>query len=114
MRLVHVILLLLSAVALGQSSVGERLYKGKCANCHSVDGSASSPLGRHLQLRDLRSPQVQQLSDKDLLEIIAKGRRNMPAFQRQFKSDQLSEIVRYLKTLPLQSPMNPQVSGATQ
>lgn len=107
-------ILILSATAFGQSSPGERIYKGKCANCHSVDGSGSSPLGRRLQLRDLRSRQVQQLSDKDLVDVIAKGRRNMPGFQRQFKNEQLSEIVQYLRLLPHQAPVKFQASGSTQ
>jgi mono/diheme cytochrome c family protein len=98
MRLLAVILLFTSVV-IAQSSVGDRIYKGKCAQCHSVDGSAASPLGRRLGLRDLRSPEVQRLSDNDLAEIIGKGRHNMPSFQKQLTSAQLSELVQYIRTL---------------
>jgi mono/diheme cytochrome c family protein len=98
MRLLAAILLL-STFVFGQSSPGERIYKGKCAPCHSVDGSAASPLGKRLGLRDLRSAEVQGLSDKDLSDLIAKGRRNMPSFQRQLNSAQLSELVQYVRSL---------------
>jgi mono/diheme cytochrome c family protein len=93
-------ILLLATVALGQSSIGERIYKGKCANCHSVDGSGASPLGKRLGLRDLRSPDVQRMNDNDLGAVIGKGRRNMPSFQRQLSTTQLSDLVRYIRSLP--------------
>jgi mono/diheme cytochrome c family protein len=93
-------ILLLATIALGQSSIGERIYKGKCANCHSVDGSGASPLGKRLGLRDLRSAEVQRMNDNDLSAVIAKGRHNMPSFQRQLSSSQLSDLVRYIRSLP--------------
>jgi mono/diheme cytochrome c family protein len=104
MRLIAAILLL-SSIVLGQSTPGERVYKGKCANCHSVDGSAASPLGKRLGLRDLRSPEVQRLSDNDLAEVIAKGRRNMPSFRRQLNDAQLSQVVQYIRSLSKITPV---------
>ena len=94
------ILLLLATMTLAQSSPSERVYKGKCANCHSVDGSGSSQLGKRLGLRDLRSPEVQRMNDNDLASIIGKGLRNMPSFQRQLNSTQLAELVQYIRSLP--------------
>jgi mono/diheme cytochrome c family protein len=98
MRILSVIILL-SALAFGESSHGERFFKSKCAPCHSVDGSASSPIARRLKLRDLRSPDVQRQTDRELAEVIAKGRPGMPSFQRQLSDQQLAELVQYVRSL---------------
>src|SRR5688572_8435509 len=52
----------------------EALWKSKCATCHGVGGIGDTPMGKKLKLRDLRSPEVQKMSDRDLYDLIAKGK----------------------------------------
>ena len=39
------------------------LFKTKCSVCHAADGSGSGQMGKALQVPDLRSEEVQKLTD---------------------------------------------------
>ena len=76
-----------------------KIYKAKCAMCHSADGSGNSPMGKTLKIRDLRSPDVQKQSDAQLSEIISKGKGKMPGFEKSLSKEQIGELVGYLREL---------------
>jgi mono/diheme cytochrome c family protein len=84
---------------LAATSVGEDLYKSKCAMCHGPDGAGGTPMGKALKLRDLRSADVQQQSDEELNRIITRGKGKMPAFDGKLKKEQVGEVVAYIRTL---------------
>ncbi len=75
------------------------LYKTKCASCHAADGSGSTPMGKKLNLRDLRSPEVQKQTDAQLTEMTAKGKNKMPAYEKKLTADQIKELVAYIREL---------------
>src|SRR5437773_587501 len=54
--------LALPVVALGD---GAAIYKTKCNACHGPDGSGQTPVGKSLKLGDLRSPEVQKMTDAE-------------------------------------------------
>jgi len=81
------------------ASEGETLYKGKCASCHGPDGSGQTSMGKMMKVRDLGSPEVQQKSDADLGDIIAKGKSPMPAYEKQLSKEQIGAVVSYLREL---------------
>ncbi len=72
---------------------GAGLYKAKCAVCHSADGSGSTTVGKNLKVRDLRSTEVQKLSDADLTKVIADGKGKMPAYAAKLSADQIKSVV---------------------
>jgi cytochrome c6 len=74
-------------------------FKTNCALCHAPDGSGSSPTGKALKAKDLRSPEVQQQSDADLTLVISKGKGKMPAFGAKLKPDEIKEMVAYVREL---------------
>ena len=80
-----------------------KVYLDKCANCHSKDGSGQSVRGTKLKLRDLRSPDVQKQTDAKLIELLAKGKRDMPAYQKELGDDQISALVAYLREMGKQA-----------
>lgn len=45
---------------------GEATFKATCTACHGAFGSGSTVIGKKLNLRDLRSEEVQKLSDAQL------------------------------------------------
>ena len=75
------------------------LYKTNCTLCHAADGSGSSPSGKALQAKDLRSPEVQKNSDADLTAAITNGQGKMPAFGKKLKSEDISGLVAYIRSL---------------
>lgn len=77
----------------------ETTYKTKCAMCHGLDGSASSPIGKKMKIRDLRSAEVQKQTDAQLLAIISKGKGKMPAYEGSLGADVCKQLVAYLREL---------------
>jgi len=74
-------------------------FKTKCASCHSLDGSGSSPVGKSMKLRDLRSAEVQKQTDAQLLGIISKGKGKMPAFEKSLGADSCKALVGHLREM---------------
>ncbi len=74
-------------------------YLQKCAVCHSPDGSGSSAYGKKNNLRDLRSKEVQSLSDDKLMQIIAKGAGKMPGYEKSLGAETCKKLVGYMREL---------------
>jgi mono/diheme cytochrome c family protein/DNA uptake protein ComE-like DNA-binding protein len=83
-------------------------YAANCANCHGADGRGNTALGRVLKLRDLRSPEVQTLSENELLTILSKGTNGgkMPGFQKKLGSDAIRELAAYVRTIDTRTPVS--------
>lgn len=78
---------------------GQDTFKAKCAMCHGADGSASTGMGKSMGLKPLSSPEVQKASDADLTTLIANGKGKMPAFKGKLTDAQISDVVKYVRTL---------------
>jgi cytochrome c6 len=78
---------------------GEETYGKKCAMCHAKDGSGNSPMGKNLKLRDLRSKEVQAQSDKQLTDIIAKGKSPMPGYASQLSESDIEDLVAFIREM---------------
>lgn len=72
-------------------------FKSKCAACHGQDGSGST-LGKRLHAPDLRSKEVQGQSNDALVQVVTKGKDNMPAFGNRLDNDQIQKLVAYIRT----------------
>ena len=90
--------LVIPAVAAAQSS-GADVYKAKCAMCHGADGSASTGMGKSMGLKPLGSPDAQKMSDADMSALIANGKGKMPAMKGKLTDAQISDLVKYVRTL---------------
>lgn len=75
------------------------VYKTKCSVCHGADGSGNTAVGKSMNLRDLRSADVQKQTDGQLTEIIAKGKNKMPGYAKSLKDSQISDLVAYIREL---------------
>ena len=78
---------------------GAALYKAKCAACHGANGKGETAMGKASKLRDLGSPEVQKLSDEDLSGIITNGKNKMPAYGKSLKSEQVKDLVAFIRSL---------------
>jgi len=88
-----------SAQAQTASNDGAALYKSKCAMCHGPDGTGKTPVGQKLNVRDLRSPEVQKQSDSDLDHVIEHGKGKMPAFGKTLSEEQIKSLVAQIREL---------------
>lgn len=74
-------------------------YKAKCSVCHGVDAKGDTPVGKKMGIKDLASPDVQNMSDADLTAAIADGKNKMPSYKKSLKPDQIKELVAYIRSL---------------
>jgi len=90
---------LLLAVALPMAAFadGAALYKSKCAPCHGPDGSGQTPVGKSLKVRDLRSPEVQKLSDAEITKVLMDGKGKMPA--SKLAAADIKAVIAFIRTL---------------
>jgi cytochrome c6 len=81
------------------ADAGGDTFKAKCAMCHGADGAGQTAMGKTFKLRDLGSADVQKQSDSDLNSIIANGKGKMPAYTGKLSADDISNLVKYIRTL---------------
>lgn len=92
-------LLLTAAMPLAAAADNAAVYKAKCAVCHGADGAGQTPMGKKMNLRDLRSPEVQKQSNADLTKIIADGKGKMPGYKAKLSADEIKGLVEYMRGL---------------
>jgi mono/diheme cytochrome c family protein len=75
------------------------LFKSKCAACHGADGSGNTPAGKAMKARDFASPEVQNETDEQLIEIVTNGKNKMPSYKGKLTDDQIKGLVAYIRGL---------------
>jgi mono/diheme cytochrome c family protein len=94
---------LMTTPAAGQASKeateGAKLYKTNCAACHGADGTANTAMGKRLNIKSFKSPEVQGMTDAQLEEIVAKGKGKMPAYEKKLGAEGVKDVVAYIRTL---------------
>ena len=82
------------------AATAEDTYTETCAICHGADGAGQTARGKKLKLKDLRSPEVQKLTDAQLTEIIAKGKgKDMPPYEKELGKDGVAAQVAHVRAL---------------
>jgi len=83
-----------------QAQAAADLYKTKCQACHGPDGTGNTTMGKKLGARDFHSPEVQKMTDAQLIEIITKGKEKMPAYGAgKLTADQIKGLASYVREL---------------
>ena len=99
MALLVIAVMMAASPAAGQgNTAGEDVYKAKCATCHGPDGSGNTPVGKSLQVADLRSAAVQSKSDAELTQSVTEGKGNMPGFKGNITDDEIHAVVTFVRT----------------
>lgn len=79
------------------------LYIQKCSSCHASDGSGNTTKGKEMKLKDLRSPEVQKLTDAKLYEITAngvkKGAHKMEGYEKTLGKEKVQMLVAYMRQM---------------
>jgi cytochrome c6 len=70
-------------------------FKAKCAMCHGPNGEGKAAM----KTKDFGSSDVQKMSDGELTEVIAKGKSPMPAFDGKLSKEQITDLVKWVRTL---------------
>jgi mono/diheme cytochrome c family protein len=100
--LVSLILLLSAAAwnaARAQTGI-DKVYLRKCAVCHGQDGAGKTTKGIKLKVPDARSPDVQKMSDAELVKVVTNGKgKDMAGFGKELTKAQIEELVKYYRGL---------------
>lgn len=99
MLLVFAVISLFSTAAYADEAATEKLWKTKCQSCHGPDGTGNTPAGKKIGARDLRSPEVQKLTDAQLIEITTKGKNKMPAYDKKLTEQQIKDLVAHVREI---------------
>jgi mono/diheme cytochrome c family protein len=90
-----------SAPPLPSGLTPAEIFKGNCARCHGPDGSGQTFIGRRYKIPDLRSAEVQKLTDKELIEIVTKGKNLMPTWEKKLAKQDIAKAVSAVRSFAL-------------
>jgi mono/diheme cytochrome c family protein len=92
----------LSAVAAsaGDVKAGQAVYDKSCKACHGPDGTANPAIAKMMKVdvQDLKSAEVQGMSDDDFKKIISGGKGKMRPVSA-VSGSALDDVVAYVRSL---------------
>ena len=93
----------LMGFALPAFADGESTYKANCASCHGANGSGKTSFAAKARVPDLRTREVQDMSDDEMYSSIARGTRHKiypHGYElRGMSKTDIKAIVAYIRTL---------------
>ena len=79
---------------------GKRVYSFDCAQCHGANGDGKTEAGKDLKIPDFTDPtRLKDRTDGELFYIVKNGHGNMPPEGDRVKTEQLWDLVNYLRSL---------------
>lgn len=98
-------ILTLIAAAAGASfaadaKAGHAVYDKSCKQCHGADGTPNPSIAKMMKvdMKDLKSPEVQSMSNADIKAIIVNGKGKMPKVT-SVAAGSVDDVVAYVKSL---------------
>jgi mono/diheme cytochrome c family protein len=101
------ILMTITIAALAPSSIfaadakaGQAVYEKSCKSCHGADGTPNAGVAKMMKvdMKDLKSSEVQSQSDADLKKIIADGKGKMKPIS-SVTGGAADDVVAYVRSL---------------
>jgi mono/diheme cytochrome c family protein len=74
-------------------------YKAKCVSCHGADGLAATPVAKAMKILSFKDPSMIKASDAQLIDATKNGKGKMPAYAGKLTDAQISDVVKYIRTL---------------
>ncbi len=90
----------ISAVAgmAADAAAGQAVYAKSCKACHGPDGTPSAGMAKAMNLKDMKSAEVQALSDDDMKKAITDGKGKMKPVKTVSSGD-ADNVVAYIRGL---------------
>ena len=88
-----------SSAASAAPTTAQDVYLDKCSVCHGQNGAGNTAKGRKLKVKNVRSPEVQKLSEAEMIDIVAKGKdKDMDGFGKELGDDMVKQLVTYYRS----------------
>ena len=88
-----------ATLSAADASAGKAVYDKSCKGCHGVDGTPNAAIAKAMkvEMKDLKSPDVQGMSEADIEKIITEGKGKMKPVASAKAS--AADVAAYVKTL---------------
>jgi mono/diheme cytochrome c family protein len=89
-----------TAGSAADAKAGQAIYDRSCKSCHGPDGTANPSIAKMMKvdMKDLKSAEVQAMSDDEIKKIITEGKGKMPAV-KTVSGAALDNLVAYIRSL---------------
>jgi len=89
-----------TAAFAANAKAGQAIYDKSCKSCHGADGTPNAAVAKMMKvdMKDLKSSEVQALSDEDMKEIINKGKGKMKPV-KTVSGPALEDVIAYVRSL---------------
>jgi mono/diheme cytochrome c family protein len=82
------------------AKAGEAVYNKSCKNCHGADGTPNANIAKMMkvEMKDLKSPEVQAMSAADIKKIVTDGQGKMKGIS-SVKGSAADDVAAYVKSM---------------
>jgi mono/diheme cytochrome c family protein len=89
-----------AAAFAADAKAGEAVYGRACKSCHGADGTPNAAVAKMMKvdMKDLKTPEVQALSNDDIKKIITGGQGKMKPVT-SVSGNALDDVAAYTRTL---------------
>ena len=100
LAILSVFALAATAASAADSKAGQAVYGKSCKSCHGLDGTPNAAIGKAMkvEMKDLKSAEVQGKTDEDIEKIITGGTGKMKPIKAVSGGD-LDNVVAYVRSL---------------
>jgi mono/diheme cytochrome c family protein len=88
------------AVWAADAKAGKATFDLACKSCHGADGAPNAAIAKMMKvdIKDLKSPEVQGMTNDAMAKVITEGRGKMNAI-KSVSGTAVDNVVAYVKTL---------------
>ena len=89
-----------TAVLAADAKAGQAVYDRSCKSCHGADGTGNPTIAKMMKvdMKDLKSAEVQAMSDDDIKKVITGGKGKMKPVN-SVSGPALDDVVAYVRSL---------------
>ncbi|HEY6989036.1 MAG TPA: cytochrome c [Bryobacteraceae bacterium] len=82
------------------AKAGHALYDKACRSCHGADGTPNAAIAKMMkvEMKDLKSAEVQGMSDADMKKVITEGKGKMKPV-KTISAAEADDVVAYVHSL---------------
>ena len=94
------VVLCATAAFAANAKAGQAIFDKSCKSCHGADGTPNAAVAKMMKvdMKDLKSTEVQSLSDDDMKKIITEGKGKMKPV-KTVSGPAVDDVIAYVRSL---------------